>query len=445
MPVATRKRRSGANNGREISPFQSVEELLFPKGYRLLMGTSQIYELELAVAESRVLTEAEVVSRGAYFAAINGVETNHVKMCGVTPVQVDASSSARRKSFFAANIFKTGYATHGLFPYRGKYHPQMVKAIINIIGLKPCETLLDPMMGSGTACLEASLVGVNAVGIDASPFCVLMATGKQQGAGARASDVAAVASRADCLFDELDRGNATVSLASVTGGKRKAAGRNKAEASIQKFAQLCYLDAMGYAARRTSKSPRELFPLVLQRYIAAAGNFGAVRDQLDLRLGDTRYSQGDARDLLSAGINDSSIDGIVTSPPYSFAIDYLENDAAQLSYLHVDAGALREKMIGLRGGSLRERIECYLTDMNSVFGECARVLKGGRFAVFVVGTNSNQLKRALGNDADEIRIDEAFVKIAAAHGLRLDRDIIHPIEGIYNTMRDEHILFFRKV
>lgn len=438
--------RRGQHNqiGSKRAPFRSLEDLLFPKGYKLLLGTTQVYELELAVAEAASLTAAEVIARGAYFASVNGHETNHVKLCGVTPVQVDASSSARRKNFFAANIFKTGYATHGLFPYRGKYHPQMVKAIINIMGLQIGETLLDPMMGSGTACLEASLAGVEAIGIDASPFCVLMATGKQQGATASANDIAGLGDQADRLFEELDRGDLQSSL---FGGSTKRSRRSRAgkvKSSIQQFIKLCYLDAMGYAARRSSKSVQDLFPLVLQRYVAAASNFVIVRNQLKLRLGKTSYLEGDARDLSSIGLEDASVDGIVTSPPYSFAIDYLENDAAQLRYLDVNDTALRQRMIGLRGDSLRERFDYYLKDMHSVFAECARVLKRGRYAVIVVGTNSNQLKRALGTDAEEIRIDEVFVRIAASQGLKLERDIIHPIEGIHNTMRDEHLLFFRK-
>ena len=66
------------------------------------------------------------------------------------------------------------YATHGLFPYRGKFHPQMIKAIINIIGVKPGETILDPMMGSGTTLVEASLMGIHAMGIELNPFTALM-------------------------------------------------------------------------------------------------------------------------------------------------------------------------------------------------------------------------------------------------------------------------------
>jgi len=57
----------------------------------------------------------------------------------------------------------------------------MIKGLINIMGLKPGETLLDPMMGSGTVLIEATLMGVNSIGIDASPFCEFMAKAKLVG------------------------------------------------------------------------------------------------------------------------------------------------------------------------------------------------------------------------------------------------------------------------
>ena len=57
----------------------------------------------------------------------------------------------------------------------------MVKALINVMGLKPGDTVLDPMMGSGTVLIEASLMEIKSVGIDASPFCQFMAQAKLAG------------------------------------------------------------------------------------------------------------------------------------------------------------------------------------------------------------------------------------------------------------------------
>jgi tRNA (guanine10-N2)-dimethyltransferase len=57
----------------------------------------------------------------------------------------------------------------------------MVRGILNAVGVGPGQTVLDPMMGSGTAPIEASLVGARAIGIDISPFCVFMTETKASG------------------------------------------------------------------------------------------------------------------------------------------------------------------------------------------------------------------------------------------------------------------------
>jgi hypothetical protein len=424
------------------SPLQSIEQALFPIGYKLLVGTSQIYELELALAESKVLSREDLLLRGAYFESIDGLKTHHFRMCAVSPLQVDSASSARRRTFFEANLFKTGYATHGLFPYRGKFHPQLIKAVVNIIGLRPGDTLLDPMMGSGTACLEATLQGINAIGIDASPFCVLMAEGKQ--AGASATDLGPLKEDPHAIFDRFDTSEPGPSLFAPVNGKPRGRKGGASDTGLEALLRLCYLDAMGYAERRKKKTVDQLFPVVLGRYVNAVRNFARVRDELGIEVARGRYLQGDARDLKTARIKDTTIDGIITSPPYSFAIDYLSNDAPQLHYLGVEAPQLRSRMIGLRGEGLPERVRNYLSDMASVLCECARVLKAGRYAVVVVGTNSNQLKRVMGTGSDELKIDRELVSAGRACGLELEYDLIHPIEGIHNTLRDEHVLFFRK-
>ena len=51
--------------------------------------------------------------------------------------------------------------------------------------------------------------------------------------------------------------------------------------------------------------------------------------------------------IFTINMEDASIDGIVFSPPYSFAIDYLKNDAFHLNYLGVDSETLKNSMICL--------------------------------------------------------------------------------------------------
>jgi tRNA G10 N-methylase Trm11 len=72
------------------------------------------------------------------------------------------------------------YLTHWIYPYKGKFHPQMIRALMNIIGLKRGDLVLDPFIGSGTTALEAQLLGINCIGIDISPLCVLQSKVKTE-------------------------------------------------------------------------------------------------------------------------------------------------------------------------------------------------------------------------------------------------------------------------
>ena len=63
-------------------------------------------------------------------------------------------------------------------------------------------------------------------------------------------------------------------------------------------------------------------------------------------LAKTRLFKGDARAMK---INDQSVDGILFSPPYSFAINYLQNDSFHLNLMGVKVDELKNEMVGLRG------------------------------------------------------------------------------------------------
>ena len=77
---------------------------------------------------------------------------------------------------------------------------------------------------------------------------------------------------------------------------------------------------------------------------------------MESELAPAEALEGDARKL---PLEDATVDGIVFSPPYSFAIDYLSNDAFHLNFFGVETDALRERMIGLQGKKMLEKVELY--------------------------------------------------------------------------------------
>jgi len=321
-------------------------------------------------------------------------------------------------------VYSTGYATHGLFPYRGKFHPQMIKALMNILGIKEGETVLDPMCGSGTLNVEASLIGINSIGIDKNPFACFMSKVKLESLNLSLELLKELSKNSKGLLNEfLKRRQVEEELLFA----------DDEESKVKRLFLLAFLDSMGYA-RRTTKSINQLFPQVLSRYIKQVKSFLSLSRKLNLKLGKGKIEFGDARDLLM--IKDASVDGVITSPPYSFAIDYAENDRPQLEYLGFDVNKLKDEMIGLNGKSRKEKLQKYFDDMNRVMTEISRVLRIGKYAVIIIGSNDIQ--------TGGIRLENKIKEFGSMHGLNLVREIRKPIKGIRNTMHEEFVLIFRK-
>jgi len=64
------------------------------------------------------------------------------------------------------------WATHK-GDYRGNWPPQMARALV-LMYTKPGDTVLDPMVGSGTTCIEAALLGRNCIGVDINYNAVML-------------------------------------------------------------------------------------------------------------------------------------------------------------------------------------------------------------------------------------------------------------------------------
>ncbi|MDD2348011.1 MAG: DNA methyltransferase [Kiritimatiellae bacterium] len=439
-----------------------LAEHLFSAQRELIPDINDYYEIELAFYENQLLDEQELVRNAAYFARVGASVTRHFQMCVGESLRLPEHSSSRLKSFFEKNIFRTGYATHGLFPYRGKFHPQMVKGILNVMGLKPGDTVVDPMMGSGTVAVEATLMGINSLGFDASPFCRFMAQTKLDALTMPLQRARKAVANANAVFEYFKKRGSPVSgrkpariahlhyadevveepTEYLADGLQPSAGSDRETAETYGFLLLAYLDAAGYSERSTRKAPIDQFRAILDRYVFVADKIQTFLDQDHVSLGHACVSQGDAR---SMPIGDASVDGILFSPPYSFAIDYLDNDAFHLNYLGVDVAKLKESMVGLRGRSLSEKFALYQEDMKCVMAECSRVLKNGKFCTIIVGTNTNQLSKILKQSPREVEgLDEMLVRMGKEYGLSLVRTMRRSIVGMSNTMRHEQILILQK-
>ena len=443
---------------------QDLTQQLFPTERRLVPYLDDVYELELAFYENQLLADEELIRNAGYFASIGDTYTRHFLMCTGESLKLPDYSSSRLKSFFQKNQFRTGYATHGLFPYRGKFHPQMIKGIINVMGLKPGDIVLDPMMGSGTVLVEACLMGIRSIGVDASPFCRFMTQTKIDALTMSLSRSRKALSNYEEVFAYFQKQVRKPARGTKTRKNLKSKGfmsimepaaeyvtkknrdqltdKRRETSDTYNFLLLAYLDSAGYSERSGRKSPLDQFKAILERYLFVAEKIQDVLKGVDSDIAHADALEGDARALF---LEDQSVDGIIFSPPYSFAIDYLKNDSFHLNFLGVETDKLREDMVGLRGRGLSEKFEIYQEDMDKVVSECARVLRPGRLCTIIVGTNNNQLGKALNVHPEEVTgLHEILVDIGSKYGLQMVKMMSRPITGISNTMRREYILMFRR-
>nr|WP_312216678.1 DNA adenine methylase [Clostridioides sp.] len=72
----------------------------------------------------------------------------------------------------------TRYSVHGLHEYKGKYNPQIVRCIINLLELQDKDKILDPFCGSGTTLIESQYAGLVAKGTDINGLAVAIANAK---------------------------------------------------------------------------------------------------------------------------------------------------------------------------------------------------------------------------------------------------------------------------
>jgi hypothetical protein len=76
------------------------------------------------------------------------------------------------------NRQSTRYSAHGLHEYKGKFNPQIVRAILNILDVPIGARVIDPFCGSGTSLLECTHLDMQAVGTDINPLAVFIANAK---------------------------------------------------------------------------------------------------------------------------------------------------------------------------------------------------------------------------------------------------------------------------
>lgn len=288
------------------------------------------------------------------------------------------------------------YGPHDIHEYRGKFFPQLVRSLINISGIKPGSLMLDPMCGSGTTPCEATVLGMNVIGVDINPLSFLIANVKSHIPLCKSDTFQStliefvqnfniLTVKPEEFWDTHDlkylrlwfAEDALIDIASIISFIEMYSCTE----FYKKFLLTCLSNIIRSVSwqkesdLRVRKEIKEYVPGYAQKafiaevkkqlekivpYLELVDN--EIDVKIDLRKGDSSKIDSIFEDYLG------KVDLLITSPPYATALPYLDTDRLSLVALKLlsrkSHSAEEKLMIGTREISEKERCvlwEVYLS------------------------------------------------------------------------------------
>jgi len=411
------------------------------------------------------------------------------------------------------------YLTHYIFGIHGKFFPRMIGAIMNSMHISKSDCILDPFCGSGTMNVEAAIHGVNSIGIDMQPLFTMMTRLKirsmywnddwlRESIERLLHDIQATlngdalkkSTKQMTIDDKVDpllpkslmKGVRNDSLAFIKSIKNciDQVGSDAEDETREDLQDFCRLP-LAYWMRSMLKKqdPAKIFQTYseyLRKMFYSVYYFHKFdREICNFEIGDVDMYTSDVRELsriADSRLTKAEIDGIITSPPYGTAIDYIGDHVWALyllgltkDHLKLDQefhiGSSRKSDVGeiieksedflslpetaqkplvdmVRNGREKKAAALYryFVDMRSAFEQMSRVLKPGKKLVMIIGkqqsvsTQNGTVTVELGATMEEIGKKKPA---ALEHLDSIDIELQKASER--GAIPTEHVIFFKKV
>ncbi len=259
---------------------------------------------------------------------------------------------------------------HGFHTYPARMHPTTAGRLVRAATERDA-LVLDPFCGSGTVLVEAMIAGRRAAGTDLNPLAERLARLKTARLGPGDRDAIAAGARAVAafaderrarragatrryppedveLFDphvllELDSIRSAIAGLDLTPPVRGALAL-VLSAILVKLSRRASDTSAGAAPRRLAAGyPARLF---IRKAEELAHRIAAFENLVPPAVAPAHVELDDAARLRT--IAASTVDAIVTSPPYVATYDYLEHHALRLRWLDLDTRPFSSGEIGSR-------------------------------------------------------------------------------------------------
>lgn len=299
------------------------------------------------------------------------------------------------------------------FAWKGQFSPQFIEAMLKQYG-KGKQRVLDPFSGSGTVLYEASLIGMEAVGVELNPSAYYMSKFYELGNLTKLEQdkiILEIQATIDNLLLEEDLLDLTNKISSMKGIKK---------------------DIFSLIVILTNVKKGEIIRLndFLKSWLIVKSNFLNLVEGSNIRVynSDFRNSKLQAR----------KFDLILTSPPYINVFNYHENYRQSAEILGFNILEVAKSEVGAnrknRGNRFLTVIQ-YLIDMSLIISELLRVASFDAKIIFIVGRLSKVLGVEFYNSELIVRIFEEIFsqklsqrqerKFKNRFGQQIVEDILH--------------------
>ncbi|MBN1425887.1 restriction endonuclease [Candidatus Fermentibacteria bacterium] len=276
------------------------------------------------------------------------------------------------------------YVTHGIHAYKGKFYPQLAKALINLAETRPGAFVLDPFCGSGTTLLEGYLNGCRTAGCDMHPLAAKIARAKigilDTNPDVLREAVVTILRKMEGAENRVPAGREQFAPESVGEIEKWFPGpvadklnlvlkviRTVTVGVMQDFFEVLLSSIIRDVSQqdpsdlriRRRKTPIKdadvfgLFANALDAQYQRIERFWSVRGHAPNKFHGCSVVEGDSRNpktFAQIGAGPGTVDLILTSPPYATALPYIDTDRLSLLVLMgLDASKRRPLEQGLVG------------------------------------------------------------------------------------------------
>lgn len=320
------------------------------------------YERQLAAREAVSVSRSSTVHENDNGICLSSADLHAARQLtyfskiNTSKGDIDTTQGLLESQNGASRRQATRYSVHGLHEYKGKFNPQIAKALLNLSGVGPEKRTLDPFCGSGTTLVEAMHLGAFAVGFDVNPLAIYISNAK----------TLALKTPCKVLWRAYEK------ICKRLSGKRKtfelvSAARNEYLGKWFDPDTLKKLDDIRAEIIRVAPEYSSVFLSILSNLLRTYSlqdpkdlrirrrssplpetpletAFMAATQQFLQQLNSTQQILGESlgagvaiqQDVTCSSSSDTNFDIAVTSPPYAMALPYIDTQRLSIVWLELD-------------------------------------------------------------------------------------------------------------